>query len=134
MSQYSNDIAARLGQLLQPGYRGQLIARGLARGLLWRDGMLPADAPAFSPTLSVDLLDHGFCCFALALELREASQDFGLSNRGLLAAAEALESAVRHGPGADEDRAFHLTMAAAAFHVGATRRGRSACSPAISPR
>ena len=33
MSQSSNDITARLSALLQPGYRGQLISRGL--DLLW---------------------------------------------------------------------------------------------------
>src|ERR1041384_6779248 len=118
MSQSSNDIASRLDPLLRPGYRGQLIARGLARGLLWRDGGLPPDAPSFSPPLSVDLLDHGFCCLGLALELREAGGDPALWNRGLYAAAEALESAVRHGAATDDDRAFHLTMAAAAFHIG----------------
>lgn len=118
MPETPDDIARRISEVTQPGYRERLIARGLARGLIWRNGVLPPDAPQFSPELSTDLLDHGFQTFALSLRLRDAKGDLATVRRGLYAAAEAIESAVRHGPTSDAERGFHLTMAAAAFHIG----------------
>ena len=112
------EIAQRLDRLLQPGYRENLIAKGLARGLIWRDGRLPPDAPNFSPDLTIDLLDHGFQLLATSLRLREMDGDAGIIDRGLYAAAEAIESAARHDSNNEVSRGFHLTMAAAAFHIG----------------
>ncbi len=111
-------VIERLLELTQPGYREKLIASGLARGLIWQDGVLPADAPHFRHELSTDLLDHGFTVLSLSLELRHLGGDPKVVKDGLYTAAEALESAVRRGEGSDIERGFHLTMAAAAFHIG----------------
>ena len=42
------------------GFRGRLIARGQARAIIWRDGALPPDAPAFAPQLSYDLHSYAY--------------------------------------------------------------------------
>ncbi len=118
MPQSPEDITAQIAELTRPGFRGSLISRGLARGLIWRDGNLPPESPQFAPSLSTDLLDHGFQCLSLALRLREVEGDPTAVNASLYAAAESIESAVRHGSPRDDERAFHLTMAAAAFHIG----------------
>jgi hypothetical protein len=67
-------IVERLNGLIEPAARGRLLARGLARGLLWRDGVLPLGAPQFTPSLTLDLLDFGYGVLALALELRDANR------------------------------------------------------------
>ncbi|MFO0826148.1 MAG: DEAD/DEAH box helicase [Gemmataceae bacterium] len=55
---------------------------------------------------------------AAALDLRAAEGDAETVNRALHAAAESLESAARHDSPQVVERGFHLTMAAAAFHIG----------------
>ena len=108
----------RLNELTTAGYRERLIARGLARGLIWQDGKLPPESPPFSEELTTDLLDHGFAVLELSLDLRRLGEGAPAVQDGLRTAAEAIESAIRRGEGADIERGFHLTMAAAAFHIG----------------
>lgn len=55
-----DDVQNLVGQALEPGYRGRLLARGQARAMIWRDGQLPPGAPAFIPSLSYDLLGYGY--------------------------------------------------------------------------
>jgi hypothetical protein len=118
MPQNPEEIITEIRELTQPRYRESLVSRGLARGLIWRNGVLPPESPQFSPSLSADLLDHGFLCLSNSLRLRDISGDSETVKTGLYAAAEALESAVRYGDPADSERAFYLTLAAAAFHIG----------------
>jgi hypothetical protein len=122
MANNAQAIVERLNELIAPAARGQLLARGLARGLLWRDGVLPLGAPEFTPSLSLDLLDFGYGVLALALELRDANRTrepgtaFPTSD-GFRVAAEAIESAVRRDEGAGRDRGRHLVVSATAFHL-----------------
>ena len=118
MAESNAELVARIAMLTTVGHRGNLVSRGLARGLVWRDGELPPGAPAFSQDLTTDLLDHGFQLLSAALSLRAAGGDLETVNRGLHAAAESLESAARHENTEVIERGFHLTMAAAAFHIG----------------
>lgn len=118
MAESKSDIVARINRLTTAGHRGNLVARGLARGLVWRDGALPPEAPTFSPDLTTDLLDHGFQLLSSALSLHAAEGDMEVVRRGLYPAAESLESAARHDDRTVVERGFHLTMAAAAFHIG----------------
>ena len=53
-------IAADIAEAADRGFRGRLIARGQARAIIWRDGALPPDAPAFAPQLSYDLHSYGY--------------------------------------------------------------------------
>jgi hypothetical protein len=121
----ANNLAAiveRLNELIEPAARGRLLARGLARGLLWRDGVLPLGAPEFTPSLTLDLLDFGYGVLALALELRDANRTrepgaaFQTSD-AFRVAAEAIESAVRRDTGESRDRGRHLVVSATAFHL-----------------
>lgn len=114
----ASDITSELESLIEPGHRERLLARGLARGLIWQDGRLPPDAPPFSSELTTDLLDHGFHILALALRLRQLTPTNALVKRALHISGEAIESAVRRGRPANRERGFNFVMAAAAFHIG----------------
>ncbi len=125
MSETSDELRLELEALTRPAVRGRLVARGLARGMIWREGQLPPEAPPFAPALTEDLLDHGYLILAKALRLRDLGQHSETVERALLVAAEAIESAVRRGTH-NESRGFHLVAAAAAFHIG-HYAARAAC-------
>lgn len=55
--------------------RGRLLARGVARGMVWRQGVVPEGGPAFAPELTSDLLDFGYGILAGALELRDVGEE-----------------------------------------------------------
>lgn len=113
-----DSLVAKVNALTAVGHRGRLLARGLARGMIWRDGVLPPDSPNFGPMLSTDLLDHGFRLLDSALALRELSQGNTHPDHAFRVAGEAIESAVRRGDSSDPQHGFHLTCAAASFHIG----------------
>lgn len=122
MAQNPEIISQTLAALIQPQARGRLLAQGLARGMVWRDGVVPEGAPEFSSTLTPDLLDFGYGILALALELRDANRDRAAAERfntddAFRVAAEAIESAVRRGNPADGDQGRHLVVSAGAFHL-----------------
>lgn len=118
MPESAEELVARIRTLTQPGVRGRLAARGLARGMIWRNGNLPAGSPAFGAELTGELLDQGYNLLSLALRARDLGVDVIDSSRGLLIAAEVIESAVRKGPHNDPERGFHLVVSAAAYHLG----------------
>ncbi len=64
-------ITAAITDAAAAGFRGRLIARGQARAMIWRDGVLPPDAPAFSPQLSFDLHSYAYGLLGLGLRLLE---------------------------------------------------------------
>ena len=133
MPDTADQLADRLRSLVAPGARKQLVARGLARGMIWRDGELPSDAPFFRESLTTDLLDHGYAALALALQLRDTSKHRDVVESACRVAAEAIESAVRRGIPDDPERGFHLTVAAAAFHIaGYAARSYSLMAGALS--
>jgi len=59
-------IAADIAEAATAGFRGNLIARGQARAIIWRDGVLPPDAPGFAAQLSYDLHSYGYALLGLA--------------------------------------------------------------------
>lgn len=113
----TDELVVRLTEMTQTGTRDQLLARGLARGMIWDEGELPSDGPQFSESLTNDLLNHGFSVLGCALRLRAIVPSHPILDSGFRTAAESIEAAVRRGM-RDEDRGFHLTVAAAAFHLG----------------
>jgi len=122
MAENPEAISETLTALIQPQARGRLLARGLARGMIWRDGVVPEGAQEFSASLTPDLLDFGYGVLALALELRDANRNREADRRfntdeAFRVAAEAIESAVRRGDPLNGDQGRHLVVSAAAFHL-----------------
>ena len=99
------------------GFRGRLIARGQARAIIWRDGVLPPDAPAFAPQLSYDLSSYGYALLELGLRLREMEGEAAQARVAFEQAATALEAVVAKGSREEGDRCFHFVMAAASYHL-----------------
>src|SRR5687767_3867897 len=107
MARDPHTLNASLRALVQPGARSRLRARGLARSMVWRDGVLPPGGPTFTPELTSDLLHFGYGALAMALELRDANLTLPSdgeppfeTSEGCVLAAECLEAAVRRGPSA----------------------------------
>jgi len=120
-------LEKELSLLTNPLYREELLAKGMARGMIWRDGVLPPQSPHFSENLSVNLLDHGFRILDAALRFREMKGESAeLFERSLRIAGESIEAAARRDDPADSGRGFLLICAAAAFHI-AHYSARSYC-------
>lgn len=110
-------IAADIAEAATAGFRGRLIARGQARAIIWRDGELPPDAPAFAPQLSYDLHSYGYALLGLGLRLRELGGDAAQARIAFEQAATALEAVIAKGNRQEVDRDFHFIMAAASYHL-----------------
>jgi hypothetical protein len=110
-------IAAAIQNAAAAGFRGRLIARGQARAMIWRDGVLPPEAPGFSPQLSFDLHSYGYALLGLGLRLREIEGDQLSARVAFEQAATALESVMVNGDRSQTDRSFHFVMAAASYHL-----------------
>lgn len=110
-------IAADIAEAATAGFRGRLIARGQARAIIWRDGILPPDAPAFAQQLSYDLYSYGYALFGLGLRLRELGGDTAQARTAFEQAATALEAVIAKGNREEPDRDFHFIMAAASYHL-----------------
>lgn len=110
-------IAADIAEAATVGFRGGLIARGQARSIIWRDGALPADAPAFAPQLNYDLHSYGYALLGLGLRLRELGGDPARARTAFEQAATALEAVMAKGNRNEVDRDFHFIMAAASYHL-----------------
>jgi hypothetical protein len=111
------EIAADIAEAATAGFRGSLIARGQARAIIWRDGTLPPDAPAFTPQLSYDLHSYGYAMLGLGLRLLEVGGDATRARTAFEQAATALESLIAKGNRGEVDRDFHFVMAAASYHL-----------------
>lgn len=110
------NLDTRVRAVLDEARQTRLLARGLARSLIWQEGTLPADAPPFAEALTDDLLDYGYGLLAMAVRLR-GGQHVDLSNDALLIAGEAIEAAILRGDPARPDRMTHRLIAAIAFHL-----------------
>ena len=88
------DLEVRIRRAVAPGFGDRLLDRGLARGLIWRDGQVPPGAPSFSRSLTSDLLDFAHALLAMTLRLRDAAPDHPDLRRYFLVAGEALEAAL----------------------------------------
>lgn len=117
MPETVDEIEAAIREATTPGFREQLLARGEARSMIWRDGVLPEDAPAFDELLSYDLLSYGYSLLGLGLRLVEADGSRSLAQRAFEGAATAIESVIARGANSRE-RGFHRVVAAAAYHLG----------------
>ncbi|MGO7038109.1 DEAD/DEAH box helicase [Rhizobium acaciae] len=110
-------ISAAITEAAAAGFRGKLIAQGQARAMIWRDGVLPPDAPQFSPQLSFDLHSYAYGLLGLGLRMLEMSGDPAQARVAFVQAATALESVMAKGNRGESDRDFHFVMAAASYHL-----------------
>ena len=94
----ADQLIGYITETVEPGFRRDLVSRGLARSMLWSDGQLPDGAPSYSPTLSEDLAGYGFALFSLCLQLRSVDPASQILPSAFERAAEAIESIVRRGP------------------------------------
>ena len=118
MAESTIELQNRLNDSIQPEFRGRLLARGLARGLIWRNGILPQGAPLFSDRLTEDLLDYAYTVLAMALRLRSAEGvDRQILQQAFLVAGESIEAAVHHGDPERIDHGFNRVSSAVAFHL-----------------
>lgn len=110
-------LRANIETAIQQGFRQKLLARGQSRGMIWRDGVLPPDAPNFQPKLSEDLLAYGYSLLLHGMRFIDLKGEPSLARAAFEVAAEALEAVVARGePSSDRD--FHRLVAAAAYHLG----------------
>lgn len=117
MASSINEIEANIAQAIEPGFREKLLARGQSRSMIWREGVLPADAPKFSVFLSYDLLSYGYSLLSHGLRLLELDGNAVLARSAFEHAGEALEAVVARNKEAPA-RDFHRVVAAAAYHLG----------------
>ncbi|WP_295193381.1 DEAD/DEAH box helicase [uncultured Brevundimonas sp.] len=109
-------ITAAVRRATEQGFRDQLLAKGQARAMVWRDGRVPDGGPRFARGLSYNLLAYGYSLLIQGLRLLEGEGDRDLARTACASAAEALESVVANGPeGPEQD--FHRLMAASAYHI-----------------
>ena len=107
---------SRITEATVTGFRGRLLAQGQARSMIWRNGMLPEDAPSFSPLLSYDLLSYGYALLSDGLDILEENSNTETAHMAFVNAAWAIESVISKGPD-ETDRDFHRFVAAAAYHL-----------------
>jgi replicative superfamily II helicase len=119
MPETTEELLRRAQAALDPGFRFQLLSRGAARALVWREGILPLEgAPHFSSLLSQDLANFGFGMLGLGLELRDREDRSETTYRVFEVSSRALEAILVDGRPDQADRDFYTIMAAAAAHIG----------------
>lgn len=117
MANTADEIQAIIRTSTAAGFRGQLIARGQARAMIWRNGILPDGAPTFAATLSYDLLSYGYSLLNLSIRLLDLGGDPTTARIGFEHAATAIESAMLNGDRDSSSLAFHLLLTACAYHL-----------------
>ncbi|MFJ5299132.1 DEAD/DEAH box helicase [Pseudomonas sp. NPDC088368] len=117
MASTLEEISLHLHQATQQGFRNKLLARGQSRGMIWRKGVLPDEAPNFSSDLSDDLLSYGYSLLSHALRFLDLRGEPETARIAFEIAAEAIETVFYKGP-ESEDKDFHLLIAASAYHLG----------------
>lgn len=113
-----DQLEAEVTAALEPAFRAQLLARGQARSMIWRDGALPDGAPPFIETLSYDLVAYGDALLLHAIHIRNDGGNEQLARRAFMQAGEALEAVVAKGVPDDPQRGFVRLLAASAYHLG----------------
>lgn len=112
----AEELEQAIREATRAGFRGRLLARGEARGMIWRDGATPEGAQDFGPSLSEDLLSYGYSLLESGLELVDEGGSEDVARVAFGAAATAIESVVARGL-EDREHGFHTVVAAAAFHL-----------------
>jgi len=111
-------LQANIEQAIQTGYRDKLLSKGQARSIIMSEGVLPPGSPRYSRRLGYDLLSYGYSLLSQGLRLSEKGGDRVLARQAFEQAGNAIEAAVANDDSSAPEYAFHITIAAAAFHLG----------------
>jgi superfamily II DNA/RNA helicase len=117
MALNNQEIHRRLSHLTEPEGRDRLLARGLARSLIWREGQLPPNSPMFAESLSYDLESHAFQILELALSVTGQDRFEPIILDAYRVAAEELEAIVRRGDPKNPYYGFLMVVSAAAYQL-----------------
>lgn len=112
------EIERDIREAIAAGFRRNLLARGQARSMIWRDGQLPDGAPPFSSLLSYNLLSYGYSLLSMGIRLLELEGNLDIARLAFEHAAGAIEAVIAKGDARDEARGFHHIVAASAYHLG----------------
>jgi superfamily II DNA/RNA helicase len=116
MATSPESIAALIRDAIAPGFRDDLLAKGQARSMIWRDGTLPPDAPSFSNMLSYDLLSYAYALMTQGLRLLDQEAEPEAARSAFENAASAIEAVITRGrPNTERD--FHRLIAGACYHL-----------------
>lgn len=118
MASTIDEIEEIVRQAIATGFRGRLLERGLARSMIWVDGVLPDGAPNFADKLSYDLLSYGYSLLSLGIRLRELNGDIDLCRAAFEKSATAITDVIHNGNPNDSEKGFHKILAASAYHLG----------------
>ena len=118
MASTIEEIEKIVRQAITTGFRGRLLERGLARSMIWVDGVLPDGAPNFAEKLSYDLLSYGYSLLSLGIRLRELNGDINLCRAAFEKSATAITNVIHNGNPIDLEKGFHKVLAASAYHLG----------------
>lgn len=84
--------------------------------MIWRDGILPLEAPQFSDLLTYDLQNYAYSLMSQGLRLLDQGSEFEAARSAFEHAASAIEAVTVRGR-ATSDRDFHRLMAGASYHL-----------------
>lgn len=116
MASNPETIAQLIAEATGAGFRDDLLAKGQARAMVWRDGVVPPEAPQFSTLLTYDLLTYAYSLMNQGLRLLDQQAEFGAARSAFEHAASAIEAATARGH-VTNDRDFHRLMAGACYHL-----------------
>lgn len=116
----ADSAAATLDRIIREDTQFRTTAKGLARSLVWRDGVPPPGlGENFGPNLTHNLLLQADRSLLSALQLILSGDDnrAALGRSGFHRAAEAYESLLRNGDARDKRRSLNRVLAAASYHL-----------------
>ena len=117
MASTIEELESDITEAISPGFRGRLLDRGQARSMIWKDGVLPPNAPGFSPELSYDLLSYGYSLIGMGLRLREMGGNPQIYREAFSKAGHSIEDVIHKGDHNDVAYGFHNVLAASAYHL-----------------
>ena len=115
-----DSAAEALNLLIEENARYRTTSKGLARSLVWRDGVPPLEmGPNFGENLTEYLLLQADRSLIASLHLIESENQERvlLGRQGFHRAAEAYESLLRNGNERDSRRSLNRILAAASYHL-----------------
>lgn len=114
----TEEIEALIREAVAPNFRNSLSERGLARSMIWQNGVLPVGSPSFAKSLSYDLLSYSFSLISLGLRLKELDGDKELYRHAFEKGASAITEVVQNGDPSNPDNGFYKVLASSAYHLG----------------